>query len=678
MDLLALNLLPKLDSAFNILMVALGLGMVIFIHELGHFLVAKWCGVKVERFSIGFGPILWKYTRGETEYALSIIPFGGYVKMLGQDDADPSQMANERIARDPRSYTAKSVPQRMAIISAGVINNMVSAMLFFVIAFMFGVKYQPAVVGQVVPAKPAWVAGLRLGDKITRINGRVGDQLGFIDIRQAVALSSKDEAVEIEGLRDGKPFQASVYPEVGELFPTMFVEAESGLTLPGDPGDPDRQWGPAVPGLSAAEANPPFQFGDELVEIDGKPLAGYADLQLTLAAKRGAAVEIGVRRKGEAKDGPLTQINVGPNHFRTLGLKMAIGRIKAIQRGSPAESKLKTGDTITHVRDDASEWVPVGVSIDPLMLPDYFAERAGKPVFIRVKREVEGGNPVTEDIELVPDNRPGWIERPPETIKDCPLSAPAIGVAFHVLHHVAEVEENGPAALAGLQKDDNLLKMEFIRPDDVADDGDPRKSIEITFEEKDRNWPQAFWVMQQHPLRQVALTVKSLGAAKERRVEIKPVAAADWYLPMRGFAMQPLFMTRKADSIGEAVTLGLNHTRDSILDMWLTIKNLTSGRISPKALGGPIRIAGTAYYFTKHGIPDLILFLGMLSVSLAVLNFLPIPVLDGGHFMFLCWEGIRGKPPSDWVVVTATYVGLALVLSLMAWVMYMDISGLMG
>jgi membrane-associated protease RseP (regulator of RpoE activity) len=79
-----------------------GAGLVIFFHELGHFAVAKWCDVNVERFSIGFGPILWSFKRGETEYALSLIPFGGYVKMLGQDDMDATQMTNEEIAQDPQ------------------------------------------------------------------------------------------------------------------------------------------------------------------------------------------------------------------------------------------------------------------------------------------------------------------------------------------------------------------------------------------------------------------------------------------------------------------------------------------------------------------------------------------------------------------------------------------------
>ena len=169
-------------------------------------------------------------------------------------------------------------------------------------------------------------------------------------------------------------------------------------------------------------------------------------------------------------------------------------------------------------------------------------------------------------------------------------------------------------------------------------------------------------------------TVKSQGAEKPEIFEVVPETDPNWFLPMRGMAMQPQSKTRKAQNIGEAVTLGFRRTRDSIFEMWFTIHGLFSGRIAKEALGGPIRIFDTALHFSKQGVPDLILFLGILSVSLSVLNFLPIPVLDGGHFAFLCWEGIRGKPPSERVVVTATYVGLAFVLSLMVFVLYMDIS----
>lgn len=674
MELLAAG--GSLQTVLNILYVALGLGLVIFIHELGHFAVAKWCNVKVERFSIGFGPIIWKYTKGETEYALSLIPFGGYVKMLGQDDADPSQQADDRIAKDPRSYTSKTVPQRMAIISAGVINNMVSAVGFFIIAFMMGVQYQPAVIGSVTPGKPAWEAGLRTGDVITRINTREDRQLRFLDIRQAVALSPANEPVVIEGMRDGKPFKTEVIPEApGKeelLFPTIFAEGAAGLTFPEPPEGTKASF--TTPGSPAESAQPPFMPGDEIKDVDGTTVDGYAQLQRVLSSKRDKTVEIGVVRKGAKAGDPVTKITVGPNYFRTLGMRMAIGKISALQRESPAErAGFKVGDTITHVTMGDAQ-LAVGADIDPLKLPDFFGERHGQEVTVKVKREVPGGNPVAETLTVTPDDRGGWTERPAFD-KDCPLSVPAIGVAFHVLHHVVHIEPGGPADKAGIRKDDNILSADFPPAEGAAKEGD-KKREPLKFAEGERNWAYVFWVMQELSQRKINLTVKSQGEAKEREVEIEPVRDPEWYLPVRGFALQPLSKERKAENIGEAVRLGFRDTRDSVVDMWLTIRGLMSGRISKKAIGGPIRIAQTAYHFASQGIADLILFLGMLSVSLAVLNFLPIPVLDGGHFVFLCWEGVRGKPPSEKIVVAATYFGLALVLSLMAWVVYMDIRNL--
>ena len=147
----------SLSMVMAILKAAFGLGFVIFVHELGHFLVAKACGVKCEKFYVGFdvpikiGPIqfprtLFRKQWGETEYGIGIVPLGGYVKMLGQDD-NPANTAKEaeriRVAReqsgdnqeetppevDPRSYPAKSVPQRLAIISAGVVMNLIFAVI---------------------------------------------------------------------------------------------------------------------------------------------------------------------------------------------------------------------------------------------------------------------------------------------------------------------------------------------------------------------------------------------------------------------------------------------------------------------------------------------------------------------------------------------------------------------
>jgi regulator of sigma E protease len=355
-------------------------------------------------------------------------------------------------------------------------------------------------------------------------------------------------------------------------------------------------------------------------------------------------------------------------------MRMAIGQIKAIQRGSPADGKLKVGDTITHLL--TPEQKTIGVELDPLQLPDYFAGLAGQEVRLRVKREATAGKPLVEEITMTPDDRPGWIERP-GPVDDCPLSIPALGVAVHVLHHVVEVDPEGPAARAGIKKDDNIQEIKFIFA--KVEGQKEKKPTTIKFGNDLRNWPAAFWSMQQSYDCKVMITVKPQGAEKETTVEVVPQTDESWFLPIRGIGMQSLFEKRQAKDIGEAVQLGFRSTRDSLEQMWLTIRGLVvTRRISPKALSGPIRIAEIAYLSSKQGIPDLILFLGILSVSLAVLNFLPIPVLDGGHMVFLIYEKLRGKPASEGVRIGATYAGLLLIGCLMIFVLVLDIRRLVG
>ena len=650
-------------DVLNILVVLLGLGLVIFIHELGHFAVAKWCGVKVERFSIGFGPVIVKYTHGETEYALSLVPFGGYVKMLGQDDADPSQQTDDRLTRDPRSYTSKSVPQRMAIISAGVFNNMVSAVFFFVLAFLMGVTYEPAVVGNVAPGMPAWQSGMRMGDVITRIGNRQDSQLRFMDIRQTVALSHG--AIEVEGIRDGQPFSTLVEPTTkNRLFPVIGAEPEQAIRLMskeelGD--DPS----PTAKGTAASRAEPPLAPGDEIVAIDGTKVDSYSAMMTQFARKRNQEIVLTVNRREGKGDAPKSlDIKVGPNYFRTLGLRMEIGKIAAIQKGSPAAgSELQVGDKITYVIVDGQE-LAVGTQLDPLRIPDLLDQHVGREVTLRVKRDVTGSEPKSFDVKLTPDDRPSWVERPLEF--DSPVSIPSIGIAYHVLHHVVAVEPGSPADGKLKANDDIIAVKVFETPEQQA------KAKPIKFEEDQRNWAAVFWSLQREA--KVEVTYRTQGEDKVKQVVLEPKPDETWPIPMRGIMVPVLTKIRKAGDIGEAMRLGWDYTRSNVTEMYLMLQRLFSGRVSAKALGGPLTIFDTAHMFVKKGFADLVLFLGILSVSLAVLNFLPIPVLDGGHFVFLLWEGIRRKPPSERVVLGAQYVGLLMIVTLMGWVMYLDIS----
>lgn len=651
-----------LQTSLSILWVALGLGLVIFFHELGHFVVAKWCGVFVERFSIGFGPILWSWKKGGTEYAFSAIPFGGYVKMLGQDDVDPSQLSSEEIAEDQRSYSAKPVSQRMAIISAGVLMNVITGLAFFAVAFRMGVETSPSVVGAVQVGMPAWKAGLQPGDRITRINGR--EIISFGDIMRGVALSTGP--VTVKGVSDdGREFNKTLTPDDKGSRRLIGVNPTLGLRLI----DPDNsEISPVVAGTPAGRADPPFERGDIIRKIGETSVTTFPQLQQILAEKRGETLDFHVERKEQTKDN-LVKISVGPSRFRTLGLWMAIGQIAAVQENSPAsrtDPPLEPGDKITEVNKEV-----IGEDINPLELPDYFAKLHGQEIEIVVKRQVPGADPQKLRVRLVPENKPGWVERP--LGPNVPLSVPAAGFAFHLIPSVRHVEPGSPADKAGIKGNtgESIKKMELILPEEIEPEGNAKRIIPIEFGPDENNWAYAFWMMQRAPRHKVRLTVSK--GSEVRRVELQPRLKEDWFVPTRGIHLAGLPTKLEADGVAEAIQMGITHTSNSIVDIYLTLRNLFGGLLSVKELHGPIGIATVAYEVARHGLADLLVFLGFLSVNLAVLNFLPIPVLDGGHMVFLCWEGITRRKPSERVLVAATYFGMAFVLGLMLFVLYLDI-----
>ncbi|MBL8849625.1 MAG: RIP metalloprotease RseP, partial [Planctomycetaceae bacterium] len=382
MDSLTLVLAAFDPSALlNILTVALGLGLVIFFHELGHFAVAKWCDVQVDRFSIGFGPVLFSRKWGETEYALSAIPFGGYVKMLGQDDADPSQLTSDEIAQDPRSYTAKSVPQRIAIISAGVIMNIITGLMFFVLAFRGGVEQVDRDVGAVEVGSPAWLNGIRPDDTLTEINGEPIDD--FNDLMRNVVLSSGP--VTIRGAHaDGETYTVTVEPSKpdGEKRTrrTIGVGPARSLRVAAMPDDPTRAI--VVPGSPFDSLKPGLQPGDVIRRIDGQEVSSYPQLESLMVEHRSTPVKVEVERGGEGQPPETVTLEVPAQPFRTLGLQMDIGKISAVRPGSPAaESGIKAGDKLVAVDGQT-----IGDALDPLRLPEFFGERVGQAVPVKVSR----------------------------------------------------------------------------------------------------------------------------------------------------------------------------------------------------------------------------------------------------------------------------------------------------
>jgi regulator of sigma E protease len=655
-----------------VLQVAGGLGFVIFVHELGHFLVAKACGVKCEKFFLGFdvgGLKLLSFKHGETEYGIGALPLGGYVKMLGQDDNPGAASAEAHRARmsgdlpaepvagphpawDPRSYPAQSVPKRMAIISAGVIMNVIFAVLMASLAFGVGVREMTCVLSSVRTGGAAWRAGLRTGDEITAIGDR--QEPIFNDLRHGITVGSVKDGIEFTIRRpaDGSSRQVLLRPDTDLGAPTIGVTSPYSLTLPTD----------LSRGLTgaAAEAVPPLAAGDTIREINGTPVGTYAELLATLAVNRDTPVTLTVDRSTKADKGAAAftssvTIELPPQPRLTTGMTMTPLPIKAVQEGSPAaEAGIVAGDRLVTIDGE-------GVG-DPLALDDMLRSRVGQPVSLTLA--------AADGKERTVTLRPREVTwRDDETAGiGSPVSIASLGIAIPVDALVAAVEPDSPAARAGIAAGDRVVKGVLVTPDEPAD---PESGIE--FSPQEPNWPVVAAVLQQLPAgSSLQLTVESANGQR-RDVDLTPTAAAGRFVADRGLVFDPVYQTVRAHSFVDAIGRGLRKTKEDLSMVYGFLGKLTRQQISPRLLGGPIEIAKQAGRSASEGFGRLLLFLTMLSANLAVVNFLPIPVLDGGHMVFLAYELLRGKPPSEGVVAVLSYLGLALILSLMFFVFGLDL-----
>jgi regulator of sigma E protease len=306
---------------------------------------------------------------------------------------------------------------------------------------------------------------------------------------------------------------------------------------------------------------------------------------------------------------------------------------------------------------------------DPMTLPDRLRRRAEEdgPVTLGILR---GGSaePIEHEVVL---RRADWYEQP---LIVGNMSSPALGIAYSVPHRVESVVEGSPADKAGLRGGEVLASATLKPPSKEKleslglSDAPKEKKVEVPFEEQ-QIWPTFVYVALQSRL---PGTVVELELADGRTVELEPYESDDWFNPDRGFLFEPRGFIQEARSVGEALALGWEETASSLMLVFRFLEKLGSGQVPLTAVGGPWSIAQWAYASASEGVAALLIFVCLISANLAVINFLPIPVLDGGHMVFLAYEGIRGKPPSERVHVGLSYLGLLFILGLMIFVLGLD------
>jgi regulator of sigma E protease len=689
--------------------VVFGLGLVIFVHELGHFLAAKWCNVFVETFSIGFGPAVpfCHYHLGETTYKVGLIPLGGYVKMLGEgSEADEQE-------DDPRSFKNKSVGQRMLIISAGVMMNMVFAVIGFVCIYMGPGRDRTAgVIGRIDPGSPAWKAGLRSSAEFRRVGSR--DNPFFDQVRPAVALAGSGVKLPISYSLPGsdRVIETSIEPRFDAKnvgLKLIGVGPAYTTTLRGSP----RLNEPAyTPSSAASHAEPPINHNDTIIATTDPanpngPLLDlphdprnaapdrrdFFELHRRMVDLEGQPVKFLLQPEG---GGQPHEVTVPPMFARNLGLIMRMGPITAVKDNSPAAKAgiqprveagavgdviervdIKSGDRLIRYCNWKSTSPPSGIEerpLDPMRLPleleKWAATASDRTVVLGVLRLSGHDERTKVDVELSWDASWKYARETPLSFH-APVPISGLGIAYQVEPVIEDVVKGEAADQKGLKAGDVITAARLYRDAKLTD------TETIPLKQDERNaaeWPFVFYLLHElvNPNR-IDLTVERSGKPIEVAFEN---LAEDLTWPMEGRGLRFADDNRHqiAESPTQALKMGSQDVLDTAINVYLSLVRMIEGGISFwKTANGPIAIAATSYNVASESVTSFVLLLCVLSVNLAVLNFLPIPVLDGGHMVFLLYEKLAGRPAPEIVRTSATFAGMALLLSLMACVIVLDV-----
>jgi len=716
-------------SWWSIAKAGLGLGLVIFIHELGHFLVAKWCDVHVQTFSIGFGPALpgCSFQWGETTYKLAVFPLGGYVQMVGQVDGHEE---NDGTEDDPRSYKNKSVWQRMAIISAGVTMNVILAIICFIVVFKGpGKDRMAAIVNSVDSGSPAYVKGLPTGAVITRI-GNV-DNPYFDDLMSIVMASQKGEQIPLTyQVGDKAPVTVEIEPLLNEEGgrPMIGIKTPVRLQLEARRFISPNLQHPAWPHTAASKAPSPFDFDDIIVATTDpdQPEVGYDPAKVTnlpldlrnpgsglrdyfaydrrMQLLAGKELVVRVLRGPEGKQ-QTVDIKVPPAYHVTLGARMAMDQITAVREDSPGQrAGVQAHDVARSLNGDIIERVdlpePQGKmtsydkdkDLDPVRLPfqlrawaqrwSRFAKKQGKAkvpekmvVTLHVLRHSADRGPQDKRKVLNLSWDAAWrFDHEEASYPSSPQAIPELGIAYQVKTTVLDTRPTGAGNTVNPLQPGDVIKEVRLQYYNGVEDG-----VEKT---KDGDWvklapDQWAWIVPHFDLSVKQISIKVERNKQEVEFTLRAAEDKDWPLAERGLALGSDWRREKADTLWGAVQLGFKDTKNTAIRVLQTLRGYFTGRLSvAKNLGGPVTIARVAFRFAGVDFWEFVFFLGMISVNLAVINFLPIPVLDGGHMVFLLYEKIRGKPASEQVRVGATYAGLLFLAAVMVFVLYIDIARL--
>ncbi|MEM1098388.1 MAG: site-2 protease family protein [Planctomycetota bacterium] len=677
------------------LMLILGFGFLIFVHELGHFLVAKWVGIRATQFAVGFGQAIVSYRQGigfrigstepdyrrrteaklselgvnpakvdekrfyeaadslglgETEYRLNWVPLGGYVKMLGQEDMDPNAMSD-----DPRAFNRKPIWARACVISAGVIVNLIVGMLFLIVAFsdVAGVNFPAPVVGFAEPGMPAATTyaqghegddaflGLQTDDRVLEVNGKPIEDL--VAVRIASALGNEGEPVELkvqrEGVDEPLTYRITAIPDERQ---------EGMLTLGVGPAQTlqiaerlnTSAWNETAWGQGGATP------GMRVVSVDNSPVTRPGQFREAVQASMGRPVAVGFANDTEQASATAVP-RVALTGQDLLGLVPATVVADVMPDSAAAAAGFEAGDIIARVGSKPY------------------------PSLEDIQSEVQGAR---DSLQLAVWRDGQRIELTPTAPKRSLFSGSArLGIAMNLgtdANYLHGVADGSPFAALRLPAGSRIASL---NGEPIAD-----------FHELASRLQQ---IAAETPADESATVelgfVVNVGEGTQETIQLKldeafrdQLALARWSLPTLAPFFTPDEVRVAGETLPEAAAIGLAKTGEFVQQTYITLLRLIQGSVKFENLRGPVGIVDAGVDVASRGWPYFLFFLGLISVNLAVINFLPLPIVDGGLMVFLIVEKLRGKPAGPTIQTATMILGLVLIAGVFLVVTYHDIARL--
>ncbi|MFW6132970.1 MAG: site-2 protease family protein [Planctomycetota bacterium] len=696
-----------------LLLFVVGLGLVIFVHELGHFLVAKWMDIKVERFALGFGPRLVGFRKGETDYCICALPLGGYVKMLGQEDFKPTV---EQPAPDPRSYEAKSVGARLLVVSAGVVMNIILAAVLVIILCLVGIRFVAPVVGGTARTHPAHTArihwqqrpasmpefttGLKPGDRILEIDG---DEVSrFLDVAVRAQLAGSDDTFGFRVERRVDGARAVGTTTIGVRRSAPEAPLRFGIAKP---------LGRTVAEMPGYEIDTPLQVGDELIAVAGRPIDHGWELQSTVEAllrRPGLRprVEVTVRRGEGARAARRTfelpvelrlddaYIHQGRLH-RLAALRRRRdekGRVADIRITAPdgretsyaPEQVLLDADVMLSLLGMVPRMMVRGVASDA----DAPARKAGlEPGDVLVSYADEADLTFRRLLELNKAHKDSptrlVVERDGQR-KELQITPVSYGGSVLIGMRpglemdrpvVGAVLPDTPADRAGVLPRDRVVRISAGATAD--DDGAATAPATRPAETRDvGSWLDLFEALRDFRGRAVTVELDS-----GKRIDIAELGDEQFHpdaysMTLPGIGARAVQMgpeVRKTNPLS-AIAWGAGEVRMFALTTYATIYRWITQDVRSEQFRGIVGIGEAVVQHARQSIPQTIYLMALISAVVAVINFLPLPVVDGGLAVFLVIEKIRGKPVPRKIMNLVQMVGLALLIFVFVALTWQDLA----